>query len=268
MINTFIHVIFVGRGSCRCRNKSAPPRVQSLQSPPDGKAFASFGRTDEEGSETWHSIASTSAASTRDSSLVRTPSDASDKEHPRKQREGASEAHSPSQRLKLNLASALPVHQGRPRLRVAAKAFVSKASAAHSNAQGNLQLQGPCRALRGALLASGLQNVSLSLNGERCAVVATMPAGADAQREYYYGAAKSAMLKLCEWEDGLCVLGSKAKPFMQTPSGFLAEMCTVNDPASTCWDFVSKGFCHRGCRCQWQHPANVMPVSVSIVQSR
>lgn len=52
----------------------------------------------------------------------------------------------------------------------------------------------------------------------------------------------------------LYLLGYRRAPFQPIPAGFVAVLASMVNTKNACWDYYTKGFCPRGCACQWEHP--------------
>jgi hypothetical protein len=79
-------------------------------------------------------------------------------------------------------------------------------------------------------------------------------------------AAKEAMLRRAEQSEGVYVVGYEAEPFAPSSMGIgcRGQLAIVRNEKSACWDFITKGLCHRGCACRWQHPSWQTSVEVTI----
>lgn len=75
-------------------------------------------------------------------------------------------------------------------------------------------------------------------------------------RSTQFTSTEAALLRAAEESSNVYVVGYEAEPFQSLTlcNGFKARLAFVENDQTVCWDFVSKGFCKRGCKCRWQHP--------------
>lgn len=100
------------------------------------------------------------------------------------------------------------------------------------------------------------------------AVIGTVPQAQFQQVQPSLATMQKVMLRAAEVSANAYIIGYDAAPFAPAGPGhfgFRTQLALVQDESSACWDLLSKGYCHRGCACRWQHPSWQATVDVTIL---
>jgi len=66
--------------------------------------------------------------------------------------------------------------------------------------------------------------------------------------------AQAHLLSAAAKSQNIYIMGYCLRPFMPQSWGFAARLGAMMDENQACWGLFQKGYCTRGCACQWQHP--------------
>jgi len=66
--------------------------------------------------------------------------------------------------------------------------------------------------------------------------------------------AQAHLLSAAAKSQNIFILGYCLRPFMPQTWGFSARLGAMLDENQACWGLFQRGYCTRGCSCQWQHP--------------
>lgn len=73
--------------------------------------------------------------------------------------------------------------------------------------------------------------------------------------EYILFFAKDFVVSAVHSTENICLMGCGARSqFVSTKDGFTVTLGGLRNKAEACWDFCSKGMCHRDYACRWHHP--------------
>lgn len=98
-------------------------------------------------------------------------------------------------------------------------------------------------------------------------LIGSVPQAQFQQVQPLFATVQEAMLRAAEVSENAYIIGYDATPFVPAGPGrfgFCAQLALVQDESSACWDLLSKGYCHRGCTCRWQHPSWQAAVDVTV----
>lgn len=118
-----------------------------------------------------------------------------------------------------------------------------------------------------ALASTGLVSAEVARTCQGYEIKVTMLGGLQAapQVEGLLTLAKQSLLNWAETNSSFTyVLGYCGRPFQLGVGCFVAQLGAMEDPDHACWDSYRWGCCKRGNLCRWQHPKQVIPVTVRV----
>lgn len=142
----------------------------------------------------------------------------------------------------------------RTRLRSSAQAWMPTAQAVDFRTQFLEVISAVAMALdmSGALAT----NTTIKETAEGWAILAPVPAfnlrGRDLATPC--ALAQARLLSAAAESQNIYILGYCVRPFITQPWGFSTKLAVMLDAKEACWGLFQRGYCARGCSCQWQHP--------------
>lgn len=150
---------------------------------------------------------------------------------------------------------------GRTRLSTQANAFRPRIHETMFMAQ----LEVLVAAVQAALIESGCVNsVEVSRLPQGWSMTVLMRPERFHCKSWVLNRAKEALLQASNVSDSVYVLGYDSQPFAESPLGFAAVLAGMRDQANACWGMYSKGRCHRGINCHWEHPSGRWSLNVIV----